>query len=206
MTITRALVELGLLDKKIDSKIESVTFVAGKKRSENKVNRNTTCEEFKANATSGLQSIKDLIERRKVIKSLIVESNATTKVKIGEKEYTVADAIERKGSIQYEEYLLQTLKNQYRQVNADVNKRNEAVDEKLDELLKVMAGKDSKNIDKESNDLAKNYRETNEYEVVDPIQIEKEIEQLENDIMEFKGEVDFVLSESNAISKIVVPD
>ena len=42
--------------------------------------------------------------------------------------------------------------------------------------------------------------------MVDPIGIDEEIEKLENEVETFKHNIDFVLSESNSITTIEVPD
>lgn len=206
MTITRALAELKLLDKRITGKIHNTTFVEPNKKSADKVARIYTRSEFDEKVKSEYQSILDLIERRKKIKSAIVESNAITHVEIGGKTYTVAEAIERKNSIEYEKQLLATMKAQYKLALASVNRENERVQETLDKLLETMLGKEAKNVTIESNEMAKKYLEDNEYEIVDPLKIVEKIETLEKEIDEFESEVDFVLSESNTITKISIED
>ncbi|MFN8674299.1 MAG: hypothetical protein U0457_19725 [Candidatus Sericytochromatia bacterium] len=197
MTITRGLVELKLLKKKIDNKTNSCNFVGviqGKKDiTINLVN----IEEFKNNAKAELQSIKTLIERRKKIKSLIVESNAKTKVKIFDKDYTVAEAIDRKSSIEFEENLLNKLKNQLVNAESTITNHNKQIESKLDSLLgQHLSSEKKKSEDAES--FTKSYNELNEYKILDPLNIRKYIKELEEEINNFKSEVDLILSESNA--------
>jgi molybdopterin synthase catalytic subunit len=65
---------------------------------------------FANNSKADYQSINDLITRRNRLKSAIILSNATTKVKIGDTVLTVAEVIERKQSLKYYKTLFDKLK------------------------------------------------------------------------------------------------
>jgi hypothetical protein len=205
ISITRGLSELKLLSSRINGKIGSTQFIAEKKKSAKKINNTLTVEEFGIEAQSGYDSIIDLIERRKLIKSLIVKSNAETIVKIGEKEMTVADAIERKASISLDKALLNNMLQQYNSYIADVNRKNEAMEMNLDKQVQAMMGGDNKKTDGVEA-FSTQYRETNGWDVIDPLKLKDKIEVLKTDIEDFETNVDFVLSESNASTKIVIPD
>lgn len=203
LTITRGLVELKLLDKRINDRIHSINFVGvvqGKKDITTKLLKK---EELEKEAQSGLQSIKDLIERRKKIKSLIVASNAETKVTIGDKKYTIADAIERKNSIDYEKTLLRELKSQLEKTESEITKQNKKMEETLENLLGQQLMSDKKKTE-DAEQFIKSYKELNEYKIFDPISIRKSIKEIEEEIDMFLAEVDFILSESNATTFIAV--
>ena len=119
---------------------------------------------------------------------------------------TVAEAIERKNSIEYEETLLSEMKRQYANASELVNKENKKVDNKVDELLATLIGKDSdKKISKEDQEaIEKPYRDKNEFELIDPIEIYDKIVKLEEEIDNFKSQVDTQLVISNAITKIAI--
>ena len=119
---------------------------------------------------------------------------------------TVAEAIERKNSIEYEETLLSEMKRQYANASELVNKENKKVDNKVDELLATLIGKDSdKKISKEDQEaIEKPYRDKNEFELIDPIEIYEKIVKLEEEIDNFKSQVDTQLVISNAITKIAI--
>ena len=102
MSIHRALGELKTLDKRIRKEIENTIFIGAKKKSSNtEYKTRTSIVDFNNNVNSSIQSINDLILRRKEIKEAIVNSNANTFVTIGDNKMTVASAIERKTSIGY---------------------------------------------------------------------------------------------------------
>jgi cupin superfamily acireductone dioxygenase involved in methionine salvage len=133
-------------------------------------------------------------------------SNAVTKVTIADVEMTVADAIERKTSIVYEQTLLNTLKRQTMNSKSTVATENQKVEIRLDQQLNQMFGND--NVSAKTSEgaiaYAKEFRNQNEFELIDPLSIDKEIEKLEKGIDDFLSEVDYVLSTSNALTEIEI--
>jgi hypothetical protein len=205
MSVTRALAELKLLDKRIHTVMNSAKFVdfsIGEKA----VNGYASNKEYEDKVKSAYQSVKDLIKRRNDIKSAIVLSNARTKVKIADKEYTVAEAIERKTAIQYEEQLMQKMKNEYIKVTNNISRKNEEVKEELNRKLDALYGREAKTKVDENNELVKSYRNDNEAKMIDPLHIRSAYEKLEQEIDEFLSEVDFILSTSNTLTEIEVPE
>jgi hypothetical protein len=109
MTVTRALAELKLLDSRINRTINGATF--GGILVGNKVSAGlTSVDDIEKRAKADFQSVKALINSRNEIKSAIVKSNSVVEVEIAGVKLTVAEAIERKTSIQYENNLLASLK------------------------------------------------------------------------------------------------
>lgn len=209
MTITRGLSELKLLDKRICDKINSSNFVGCAKRASDKVNNAFTKAKFKELIKSNYSSINDLIKRRNQIKSAIVESNAKTIVTISGIEMTVAEAIERKSTIQYEENLLEKMTSQYNKTVAKCNDENTAVSLKANDMVNTMLGKveqAKKDQYKADSELVQKFISDNEFEFVDSISIYDEIQKLKEKIEGFKNEVDYILSENNSIIKINISD
>lgn len=204
LTITRALSQVKNLDKRIDKKIEDFSVVTYAKNSSAVVmDGKYTREEFAVKTKAELQSIQDLIALRKEIKAKIVESNAKTKIMVGPKMYTVAEAIERKNSIELEHSLLSRLQKRDKVCTAFVNTKNSVVEENALGIIQSLASKD-KAIKLEDNALAQNYVKENSYSLVDPINVNEVISKLDNEIDTFVTNVDYALSESNATTKITV--
>lgn len=205
ISITEALNELKLYDSKITKAITNASFVGGAKKSSDKIGV-VSKDIFNERAKATYQSSTDLIANRNSLKSAIVKSNAITEVQVADKVMTVAEAIERKNSIEYEETLLSEMKRQYANAGELVNKENKKVDNKVDELLATLIGKDSdKKISKEDQEaIEKPYRDKNEFELIDPIEIYNKIVKLEEEIDNFKSQVDTQLVISNAITKIEI--
>jgi hypothetical protein len=198
MLVTQALNELKLLDDRINKAINDAVLVIAAKRSEKKVNPNLTKEEFEIRAKAGYQSVLDLIERRKKIKAAVVTSNAVTKVTVHGEEMTVAEAIERKSTIDYEISLLRQMQSQWGAQNREMNMQNIRMEERIDKYIETFVGKDtSKAKDNELEAMIKPMRESGEYALVDPLSIEKKIADLDDYIKGFKSEVDAILQISN---------
>ncbi|MGL6175197.1 MAG: hypothetical protein ACRC1P_11380 [Cellulosilyticaceae bacterium] len=206
LSITRALAELKLLDQKIEKQLQGASFVETKKAKSDKVkNGLMTVKEFEDKAKSTYQSIKDLIEQRKLIKSSIVKSNAETQVEVAGKVYTVADAIERKNSIQYERNLLQTLKLNLSKATNTLEMANIKLDSDIQRMVEGFVGKDTqsnKDVVETAQKMADSKRENEQMVFVDPLGAKALIEEMETEILDFESEVDMCLSEINAQTTI----
>lgn len=206
MSITRALAELKLLDKRIQKEINATTNI-GMTIGGKPMTGFSSVKEFEDKVKSNYQSVKDLIARRQKIKNAIVKSNAETFVTIAGNEMTVAEAIEYKSSIDYKKHLLNKLEDDYRRITVKYEQESENVKIRLDKFLESSFGKefDKKKDEaeriKESSD---GFMRLNEPKLVDPLDIKKQIEELSKHIDEFESEVDFTLSESNTITKITI--
>lgn len=203
ITITEALNELKLYDSKINKAISSAAFIGAKKKVNEKVGVVPT-DKFVSNAKAALQSVQDLIRNRNILKAAIVESNARTTLEVAGKKMTVAEAIERKASIDYDKELLLAMKSQYAAATATVRKENEKVDKKVDEILLTIAGKDTtkKLDDANQKNVELSYRANNEFELVDPLDLLDVITAMETEIDEFESTVDGRLTLSNATTFI----
>ena len=208
MTIHRALAELKTMDDRIEKAIDSVIYVMAVKHSAEKIN-GVPVAEFKENIKRGYQKVCCLMARRDAMKRAVVLSNATTKVTVAGKEYTVAEAIEQKNhGMEFKKYLRNKLVSQQRtaQANLDANS-GEALEKKAEQYVLSVIGaqpKDSKmSVDSEAmKALRKTYIENNTYDLIDPIGVTKVTENLLDEINEFETEVDAALSVSNAVTVI----
>lgn len=203
MTITRALAELKLLDSRIKNSINETTFIDGyQKRIDRTLFTKETKEEFSKKAKSDYQSITALIKRRSEIKSKILNSNAGTAIRIASKEYTVAEAIDRKTQVEYEKLLLSKMRLNLNDINNQIESNRVELDSKIETMLAQSLGTDKKTNKDDYDNVSKPFIEANCINKVDPISIDKEIQALNESIETFINEVDFVLSESNAKTKI----
>ena len=208
MTIHKALAELKTMDDRINKAIHSTTYVLAVKHSAEKIN-GVKINDFKNQMRSGYQKVTDLIARRDAMKRAVVLSNATTKVKIGDKEYTVAEAIEMKNhGMEFRSALLHQMNSAYTAAQNDlVRNGGEALEKRAEQyVLAVISAqpKDSKmSVDSDAmKALRQTYIENNTYDLVDPMDIAKVMETLDAEINEFNAEVDAALSVSNALTVI----
>lgn len=208
MTIHKALAELKTMDDRINKAIRSTSYVLAAKHSAEKIN-GVKVSNFKEQMRSGYQKVTDLIKRRDAMKRAVVLSNATTKVKIGDNEYTVAEAIEMKNhGMEFRSALLRQMNSDYIAAQNDLARNGgEALEKKSEQyVLAVIAAqpKDSKmSADSDvMKGLRQTYIENNTYDLIDPLDITKVIETLDAEINEFNAEVDAALSVSNALTVI----
>nr|DAG32518.1 MAG TPA: hypothetical protein [Caudoviricetes sp.] len=207
-TVHKALAELKTLDARIAKAIHETPYVLAVKHSAEKIN-GMTVDNFKDKMRSGYQKATNLIARRDAMKRAVVLSNATTKVKIGDNEYTVAEAIEMKNhGMEFKSDLLRQMNSAYTAAqNELVRNGGEALEKKAEQyVLAVIAAqpKDSKmSVDSDAmKTLRQTYIDNNTYDLVDPMNIAKVMEKLDAEINEFNAEVDAALSCSNALTVI----
>lgn len=208
MTIHKALAELKTMDARITKAIHETPYVIAVKHSAEKIN-GMTVDNFKDKMRSGYQKATNLIARRDAMKRAVVLSNAATKVKIGDNEYTVAEAIEMKNhGMEFKSDLLRQMNSAYTAAqNELVRNGGEALEKKAEQyVLAVIAAqpKDSKmSVDSDAmKTLRQTYIDNNTYDLVDPMNIAKVMEKLDAEINEFNAEVDAALSCSNALTVI----
>lgn len=201
MTIHRALTELKTLDDRIHAAIDGGIYITANKRSNLKIN-GKTIEQHRSMIQGSYDKVKGLIERRNTIKAAIVESNAKTFVTVAGVKMTVAQAIERKTSIQYDEIFLEKLKASYYTAVSRLNRENEELPHKLETYLQSVIGNKDQAKKEDVDYHTKSFIERNEFELIDPMDLKEKIDKLETEIHNFKAEVDAVLSESNAITFI----
>lgn len=202
MSIHRALGELKTYDDRIRSAINS-QFIVANKKSNDKIN-GKTIDETKSMIQGNFDSVRILIENKKRIKSAVIASNANTKVMIAGVEYTVADAIERKNAISLEDDFLRKLRLDFVKENNKVNSENEQLSTKLENYLQSILGEKSIRQASDIEEHTKAFMARNSWELIDPNKVEEYIKKLEKDILDFKTEVDYVLSESNSLTHVEV--
>lgn len=206
MTVHKALAELKIIDSRIDNAIETGIYVVANKHSNTKIH-GVTIDEFRTRMKSDFQKVTDLIARRNAIKRAVVDSNAVTKVKIGDKEMTVAEAIEMKNhGMEFKNIFKNYIERQYTIAKNELDKNSGDPLEKRAEqyVLSVIQAqpKDSKMaVDSDAmKNLRAQYIKDNAYDIIDPIGVKDVIEKLDNEISSFMTEVDAALSCSNALT------
>lgn len=209
MSITRALVELKNLDKKINQSITGAVFlgVTVGKDNNKKVHLpqgydvKSCTEEIQGN----FDKVTQLIKNRQQIKSAVVQSNATTTVTIAGKTLTVAEAIETKTSLPYKEKLLAALIQQVTSANNQINFLNNKLNEDIDKALSVVYGNEKGKVEAEMYEqVAEPQRKQKEAALLDPYKIDQKIKALQDELQTIKSELDFILAESNAKTEIEV--
>lgn len=206
MTVHKALAELKVIGDRIAFATSTGTFVKANKHSNEKIN-GVSVDEFKKQIQGSWDKVSDLIKRRNAIKRAIVLSNATTKVKVGVEELTVAEAIEMKNSgMEYKKNLMNVLNKQYTQAVQITEKENgETLQQKAENyIIGLYGSKEGKTPVDEIEKTKNQFIINNTFELIDPIKVREKIEALEKEIFEFESEIDSALSVSNAITELKI--
>lgn len=206
MNVHQALAELKTLDSRIDKAIIDGKFCAFKRHIDKKIDGVPVSDYCEKVIRSSFDSALDLIHRRNAIKRAIVKSNAVTEVVIDGVTYTVAEAIEMHNhGVDHFRDLLLTMKSQYETaVRKIAANSGEAIQKKGEDFVTNLYGGKDKVDGSEVKKQVDQYVESNSYELVDPIGIQKEITELEKFIFKFSTEVDAALSVSNATTVIEI--
>lgn len=203
ITVTRALTQVKTLDERIAAFAQKaepvVSYKIGQKSAGGR-----PIQEVEQLIGASFQSVQGLITQRNTIKAAIIRSNSDTKVVINGVTMTVAEAIERKSSIRLEAGLLQTMRGQLGAVTAKVEQLNRQMEADLQALMVAAVGKDRQVTEGELSAIRDPFIAQKQAALIDPLNLAAQITALDNSITGFVAEVDFVLSESNAITKIVV--
>lgn len=201
ISIARAMVELKTLDSRINKITDFTAWIVCKTKSKN---TNLVEEEFRKSTLSEYQSLNDLITRRDKLKNAIIKSNSLTMVNIGGKKLSVSEAIEFKKTIQYKKNILQKLKQQKQQATIEVELHKQRVQNKIDINIQQICSKESKSDENFIKSIIESSNKNDPIDLFDPLNLEKEIKDLETSIEDFEANIDYVLSESNALTCITV--
>lgn len=207
MTVHKALAELKIIDDRIRKAVHNSVFVHSCKNGIDKID-GVPVSDFKKDIDSNYQKVTDLINRRNAMKRAIVLSNAVTKVTVGDKEYTVAEAIDMKNhGMDAIKVLLCDMTYQYNDAVREFNNNSgDVLEDKANQyvmnILKSQGDSTDKADAKQVQALHDSYVANNEFIMIDPLDIAKKIEEINDMIDEFNTEIDSALSVSNAITVI----
>ena len=208
ISITRALVELKQAQDRISSAVSEGKFVGiqiGLNAQAKVLNSHVALPAFTSSIQGSFDKVDALIKNRAELKSAIVKSNAVTFVEVLGQRMTVAEAIELKSTAGYRQQYLNTLRHQLATAKAVVDRDNNTLDEAIEKLLTSVLGTDKGKTDPEAyNNIANPQKQAKVRTLIDPAKIEERIEKLQSEIQALNGELDFVLSESNARTTIEV--
>lgn len=206
MSIHKALVELKLLDSRIEKAIADGIYCVANKHSNDKI-CGIPLDEYIKVMQGGYDKATDLISRQIAIKRAVTLSNAVTKIDISGTEYTRAEAIWMKNQgMEFYETLLDSLRKHYNNAQARINLENgKDLEERAEQYVTAIYGqKEGKTNTDDIEKVKSDFLTANSYELVDPLHVLDKIEDLEKKINDFMAEVDSALSVSNALTEITI--
>ena len=204
MTVHEALAEIKKLDSLIPDRIAGAKFVATKIKSAvnvSGVSRDDCCRQIQ----SDFDKVDDLIKRRTAIKRAVVLSNATTRIMVGQEEYTVAEVIELKQhGMEHKQAFVQAMASQMNRakktlMHNDSQELQDAADRFIAERYN---DKDTRSevVQKARSE----YIADKSYELIDPLKLQEKIDAMNEEIATFLAKCDSALSVSNALTTIEI--
>jgi hypothetical protein len=199
ISITQALAELKLLEKRINKSLDNVKWsdVSSK-------NNNVDELQLKKTAESEYQSYTDLLKRRDTMKRAIVMSNAITNVIVGKWSGSVAEAIEQKSNMEFKKKLLASMRRSLLLSQESYKRKEAELETRLDRLLTSELGKDIKTNPDTIQALTTSFKETNKVTHHDPLKLVEKIKNLEEEIEDFETNINWKLSESNGKTTVTL--
>lgn len=205
MTVHKALVEVKVLNNRIQKSIDGCEYVLTAKQSDTKVG-GVDIETRKADIRDKYKSIQDMIRRCNAIKAAVIHSNAVTMVNVAGKEYTVAAAIDMKDrAMALTQTLLNSMKNAYRVAAAQADKDNKDLEQRAERFItSTYSSTDMKGAAAEVEEARLKFINNQTVAVIDPLNIQEEVKRIESELDSFFAEIDAALSVSNAITQIEI--
>ena len=213
MLVTQGLDERDLLVKKINEKIVKIKLVDTKKHNEEKtVNERVTVDEFTKTAQAAWQQITDLIERYRRLDAAIVASNAATLIETAQGSMTIAAAIALRSRLRgdgiydakgaFEDSLIEQAQRQYVQSVTTAENRNKLLESKADDMRMAILGRDAKTKDDAPLEVVTAFIQANTTDVIDPLGVEKKVQDLRERLDVLSSELDTKIKVSNATTMI----
>lgn len=205
MTITRALSQLKLLDARISRSIHNMTVATIVRKGQipsGYESRDAFCKD----ASASIQKVRDLINQRAKIKNAINRSNSATTVNISGKTMTVEEAITRKNTVaKQQEAFLQNALDEFTSQSRRVQQMNDKIETQAHEKVsEILQSKDTSA--SEYKEMLEQYIAKHQYELITPDKLEELIVSSFDKLQDFMNNVDYALSESNAVTKIEIPE
>jgi len=208
ITVTEALSTLKLLDKKIEKQSKVLEFYAWETVANGKVMVGRDYFPSVKDATDFITKAHDkvtsLMASRARLKSKVVASNAQTKVNIGKAEMTVAEAIEYKSSISSQLVVENRINHAIAKVTRAQDDLETRIQTQIENKVNLVLG-NKKSLDASDDTLQiieKQVRESNKIVFHDPLSAVGLMSNLSEEILEFLGSVDVVLTVSNSTTMV----
>lgn len=199
MTVARALSELKMLQKRIDKTRDTTVFIST--RVPGRVFKDHVKE-----TQSSYKSLCDMMARYEKIKFAVISSNAQTRVTVGKKNLSVAEVIAERECMEQKRRVLEVMRAQRLRAEEEMTRYSEHLEDKMQKWISEMTSGKERASDFELKHLQDQFLEMNKMEYLDPLPqgLDVIIKNLDEEIDVFDKNVDFALSESNAVTVIDV--
>lgn len=205
MTVHEALCEAKTMDKRIEKAIGAVIPIGTKERKSENVSGKSV-KDFTDEARSRHDQATQLITRYNAIKAAINQYNSETEINVGSKTYTIAQAIwMMQFGIKKKQRLRDTYARALSTAQSEVNMANgDKLNARAEQAANANFGSKEKVNTEEYLKFITEYKSRNELELVDPLNLSKLIQEMDNDIADFETHVDSAIQVANATHTITI--
>lgn len=204
VTITRALSKIKILTDMINNDIKNNVFITTVPNSMLGSEEHTTLVKT---LTSSHTSLEDKIKEIVKLKRLIAESNLTSYLEVSGKRVSVTEALAMKETMEFYSRFMVTLRKQNNRSAEEVTHTNMRIAQAIaGNTSDISSNSDIKNEDLEKR-LALNAKQLQESMGIKIVSATKEtpeqlIESIKDYYNDFVSEIDYLLSEHNAVTTI----
>lgn len=215
MLVTQALDQRDLLVKKICDKIRKASFTETKKHNEEKVmERRVTQKEFEKEARSSYQQIIDLIHWYDKVDQAILRSNAETIIETSYGTMSIANALALRSRLScsnaydsdsnFEGNLMMKLQEELNEKIRVMEQKNKGLQNTAETMRLSILGKDTKTKDETPLKVVDVYVQENTTELIDPLNVRKKINELNERRETILNELDTKIKVSNATTFVEI--
>lgn len=215
MLVTQALDQRDLLVKKICDKIRKASFTETKKHNEEKVmERRVTQKEFEKEARSSYQQIIDLIHWYDKVDQAILRSNAETIIETSYGTMSIANALALRSRLNcsnaydsdsnFEGNLMMKLQEELNEKIRVMEQKNKGLQNTAETMRLSILGKDTKPKDETPLKVVDVYVQENTTELIDPLNVRKKINELNERRETILNELDTKIKVSNATTFVEI--
>lgn len=215
MLVTQALDQRDLLVKKICDKIRKASFTETKKHNEEKVmERRVTQKEFEKEARSSYQQIIDLIHWYDKVDQAILRSNAETIIETSYGTMSIANALALRSRLScsnaydsdsnFEGNLMMKLQEELNEKIRVMEQKNKGLQNTAETMRLSILGKDTKTRDETPLKVVDVYVQENTTELIDPLNVRKKIDELNERRETILNELDTKIKVSNATTFVEI--
>ena len=215
MLVTQALDQRDLLVKKICDKIRKASFTETKKHNEEKVmERRVTQKEFEKEARSSYQQIIDLIHWYDKVDQAILRSNAETMIETSYGTMSIANALALRSRLNcsnsydsdsnFEGNLMMKLQEELNEKIRIMEQKNKGLQNTAETMRLSILGKDTKTKDETPLKVVDVYVQENTTELIDPLNVRKKIDELNERRETILNELDTKIKVSNATTFVEI--
>lgn len=215
LLVTQALDQRDLLVKKICDKIRKASFTETKKHNEEKVmERRVTQKEFEKEARSSYQQIIDLIHWYDKVDQAILRSNAETIIETSYGTMSIANALALRSRLNcsnaydsdsnFEGNLMMKLQEELNEKIRVMEQKNKGLQNTAETMRLSILGKDTKTKDETPLKVVDVYVQENTTELIDPLNVRKKINELNERRETILNELDTKIKVSNATTFVEI--